>query len=105
MTTDANKPAMWRDVRMLPTLSRDRRWRPRRPPIARFPDVVGDLEAHISLDGRKATEYLLYPRWERTIGTERVVYRADKLQPLSPRGMHESWVKLFHRASKDLKKT
>jgi integrase len=95
-------------------------------PISPFPDVVGELEAHITLDGRRANEFLLYPRWERTIGTKRVVYREDKHRPLSPRGMHEWWTKRlleagvehfpmhelrhtagteFHRASKDLKKT
>jgi integrase len=95
-------------------------------PVGPFPDVVGELEAHITLDARKPNEYLLYPRWERTIRTDRVVFREDKHRPLSPRGMHEWWAKRlaeagvdhfpmhelrhtagteFHRASKDLKKT
>lgn len=95
-------------------------------PIGPFPDVVGELDAHITLDGRRADEYLLYPRWERRIGSERVVYREDKHRPLSPRGMHEWFAKRleeagvehfpmhelrhtagteFHRAGKDLKRT
>lgn len=95
-------------------------------PVGPFPDVVGELEAHITLDGRRADEYLLYSRWERRIGSERVVYREDKDRPLSPRGMHEWFAKRleeagvehfpmhelrhtagteFHRASKDLKRT
>ena len=95
-------------------------------PFGPFPDLVGELEAHITLDGRKAEEYLLYPRWERTVRGERFVYREDNHRPLSPRGMHEWWVKRleeagvphfpmhelrhtagteFHRASGDLKRT
>ena len=73
-----------------------------RPGLAwSFPDVVGELEAHITLDGRQASEYLLYPRWERTIGTQRVVYREDKYRPLSPRGMHEWFAKRLVEAGVD----
>lgn len=95
-------------------------------PFGPFPDLAGALEAHITLDARKPNEYLLYPRWERRIGSQRVVYREDRLRPLSPRGMHEWFAKRlaeagvehfpmhelrhtagteFHRASKDLKRT
>ena len=95
-------------------------------PFGPYPDLVGELEAHITLDARKADEYLLYPRWERTVRGERFVYREDKHRPLSPRGMHEWFAKRleeagvphfpmhelrhtagteFHRATGDLKKT
>ena len=95
-------------------------------PFGPYPDLVGELEAHITLDARKADEYLLYPRWERTVRGERFVYREDKHRPLSPRGMHEWFAKRleeagvehfpmhelrhtagteFHRASGDLKRT
>ena len=76
-------------------------WRPRNAPHRWFSDVVGELEAQITLDGRRADEYLLYPRWERRIGSERVVYREDRDRPLSPRGMHEWFAKRLQEADVD----
>ena len=63
-------------------------------PFGPFPDLVGALEAHITLDGRKPDEYLLYPRWERP-DRQRAgrLSRGSRQRPLSPRGMHEWWTK------------
>ena len=59
------------------------------------------LEAHITLHGRRADGCLLYPRWERRIGSERVAYREDRDRPLSPRGMHQWFAERLQEADVD----
>lgn len=94
-------------------------------PIA-FPDVLQALGEHFTLDGRQPDEYLLYPRWERTVNGETIVMREARERPMSPRGVHEWWSRClvraevphfpmhelrhtagteFHRAGHDLKRT
>lgn len=64
-----------------------------------FTDVIQKLAEHFTLDGRNGDEYLLYPRWERTLSDGRVVLqREDRDRPLSVRGMHEWWVRILTRA-------
>lgn len=63
-----------------------------------FPDVRGLLEQHIVMDGRQPREYLLHPRWERTINGARTVIKEAKDRPMSPRGVHEWWAKRLAEA-------
>lgn len=64
-----------------------------------FKDAIRKLAEHFTLDGRNPEEYLLHPRWERTLkdGTK-VFQREDRERPLSMRGMHEWWVRCLERA-------
>jgi integrase len=63
-----------------------------------FPDVLQTLAEHLTLDGREAAEYLLYPRWERTLKTGEHVLQRARERPLSDRGMHEWWQRCLRRA-------
>jgi integrase len=64
-----------------------------------FPDVLQRLAEHFTLDDRKPNEYLLHPRWERTLkdGTK-VFQREERDAAMSMRGVHEWWVRVLERA-------